>query len=45
MYAIWDAADPVVNFQSFIDDNDSIKDEVTFKLENNLVTLYLFFHQ
>ncbi|XP_045216913.2 putative amine oxidase [copper-containing] [Mercenaria mercenaria] len=27
MYAIWDAKDPVVNFQSFIDDNEIINDE------------------
>ncbi|XP_045159159.2 putative amine oxidase [copper-containing] [Mercenaria mercenaria] len=27
MYAIWDAEDPVVNFQKFIDDDESIKDE------------------
>ena len=33
MYAIWDAADPVVNFQSFIDDDDSIKDKVGFIFE------------
>ncbi|XP_045216912.2 putative amine oxidase [copper-containing] [Mercenaria mercenaria] len=27
MYAIWDAKDPVVNFQSFIDDDENIADE------------------
>ena len=28
MYAIWDAENPVVNFQSFIDDDEVITDEV-----------------
>ncbi|KAL4233707.1 tryptamine:oxygen oxidoreductase (deaminating) [Mactra antiquata] len=27
MYGTWDAADPVVNFQKFIDDNETITDE------------------
>lgn len=28
MYATWDAESPVVNFQSFIDDDEIITDEV-----------------
>ena len=28
MFTIWDGSDPVVNFQSFIDDNESIVDVV-----------------
>ena len=28
MYTIWDGAEPVVNFQSFIDDNENIVDVV-----------------
>ena len=29
MYAIWDGAKPVVDFQSFIDDNEAIDDVVS----------------
>ena len=29
VFAIWDGAEPVVNFQSFIDDNESIEDVVS----------------
>ena len=30
MYAIWDGAEPVVNFQNFINDNEAIDDVVRF---------------
>ena len=29
MYSIYDAKKPIVNFQTFIDDNESIEDEVS----------------
>ena len=32
MSAIWDGAEPVVNFQKFIDDNENIVDVVRFGL-------------
>ena len=28
LYAIWDGADPVVNFQNYIDDDENIVDVV-----------------
>ena len=30
MYAIWDGAEPVVDFQNFIEDNESIVDVVSY---------------
>ena len=32
MYAIWDGAEPVVDFQKFIEDNESIVDVVSYSL-------------
>jgi diamine oxidase len=32
MYAIWDAERPIVNFQSFIDDDEIITDEVNIQM-------------
>ena len=37
MFAVWDGADPVVNFQSFIDNNDDIVDVVCTSRGANVI--------
>ena len=37
MFAVWDGADPVVNFQSFIDNNDDIVDVVCTSQGANVI--------
>ena len=44
MYAIWDGAEPVVNFQNFINDNEAIDDVVRFICIFNFLVPFSYIH-